>query len=160
MTISETEIHLKLKNRKRDRFVISKLKTHLSRKQWVGYTCEIRKGSNRGPTAAYIAEEGIGGSAFIDINFDLFTKEVLTDIENYIWHNCYLDYMRYMTECHTGLDINDIDFTDKKLIRYLAPFRRAWLDRDVDKCELYDGLINWWTQYVATNHYYSKKNRK
>ena len=149
MQVTTSKTKTPLKNQKTNKFVISKLKTHLSRKHWVGYTCEIRKGSNRGPTAAYIAEEGIGGSAFIDINFDLFTKEVLTDIENYIWDNCYFDYIKYMTEHHTE--------TGKKLIKYLAPFKRAWLDKDADKCEMYDGLIDWWTQYAATNHYYSKR---
>ena len=144
----------------KDKFVICKMKTHLSRKQWVGYTCEIRKGNNRGSTVAYISEEGIGGSAFIDVNFDLFTKEVLTDVENYIWDNCILDYVRYMAENHTGLDISSIDPTDRDLLTYLVPYKRAWLARDSNKCELYDGLIDWWTQYVATNHYYSKKNRK
>ena len=78
MQATQTKPKVEKQKQSQNKFVICKLKTHLSRKQWVGYTCEIRKGNNRGPTAAYIAEEGIGGSAFINVNFDLFTKEVLS----------------------------------------------------------------------------------
>jgi len=158
MQATQTKPKVEKQKQSQNKFVICKLKTHLSRKQWVGYTCEIRKGNNRGPTAAYIAEEGIGGSAFIDVNFDLFTKEVLTDIENYIWDNCILDFLKYLTECKTGLEMSSVDTTDKELIRYLVPFKKGWLAKDIDQCELYDGLIGWWTEYVATNHYYSKKS--
>ena len=145
-----------LAQRKKNKFVICKIDSRLSRKGWVSYNLEIRKGSTRGHTVAWVDQAGEGGAEHV---YGHANKEVLTEIENFIWDNCILDYVRYMAENHTGLDINSIDPTDRDLLRYLAPYKRAWLDRDTDKCEIYDGLIGWWATWVAENQYYAKKNR-
>ena len=67
---------------KKDTYTICKLDMRMSRKGWVSYGCEIRKGNSRGKTVCWVDQAGEGGSEFIDINHTLFSKDELDKIEN------------------------------------------------------------------------------
>ena len=141
---------------KKDTYTICKIDSRMSRKGWVSYGCEIRKGSSRGKTVCWVDQAGEGGSEFIDINHKLFSKDELDKIENYIYENCESLWIKNKIEEY--LIVNDLQTCssdDPKVREYLDPYIKAFKARDIENMHV-ESLIGWWTTTTAENKYYSR----
>ena len=144
-----------IKEIKKDTYTICKIDSRMSRKGWVSYGCEIRKGSSRGKTVCWVDQAGEGGSEFIDINHKLFSKDELDKIENYIYENCESLWIKNKIEEY--LMVNDLQTCtndDPKLREYLLPYKNVFINKDIDEMPV-ESLIGWWTEDTANNKYYS-----
>ena len=145
-----------IKEIKKDTYTICKIDSRMSRKGWVSYGCEIRKGSSRGKTVCWVDQAGEGGSEFIDINHKLFSKDELDKIENYIYENCESLWIKNKIEEY--LIVNDLQTCtndDPKVREYIDPYIKAFKARDIENMHV-ESLIGWWTTTTAENKYYSR----
>ena len=144
-----------IKEVKKDTYKICKISTRLSRKGWVSYSCEIRKGSSRGKTVCWVDQEGVGGSEFINVNFKLFSKDELDKIEDYIYENCLTQWIEYCTQIYLmEKQLKSVDNNDSDLREYLLPYKKAFINKDINEMHV-ESLIGWWTEDTANNKYYS-----
>ena len=141
---------------KKDTYTICKFDMRISRKGWVSYNCEIRKGSSRGKTVCWVDQTGEGGSEFIELNRKEFSKDELDKIENYIYENCGRMWIEYCTQIYLmENDLWDCNTDDPKVRAYLDPYIKAFKARDTENMHV-ESLIGWWTTTTAENKYYSR----
>ena len=142
---------------KKDTYAICKLDMRISRKGWVSYGCEIRKGSPKGgKTVCWVDQAGEGGSEFIHINHKLFSKDELDKIENYIYENCESLWIKNKIEEYLMVnDLQTCSSDDPKVREYLDPYIKAFKARDIENMHV-ESLIGWWTTTTAENKYYSR----
>jgi len=132
-------------------FKICKLKMRLSRDGFVSYNCEIRKGGSRGKTVAYVDQEGVGGSEHI---YGYEGKEALQEIKDWIWDNCRLMFLQYETQCYLLTNnLKTVRRDDPKLLDYLKPKRKAWINKEEEQVTC-DDLVGWWATTTAEDKYY------
>lgn len=123
----------------------------LSRDGFVSYNCEIRKGGSRGKTVAYVDQEGIGGSEHI---YGYEGKEALQEIKDWIWDNCRLMFLQYETQCYLLTNnLKTVRRDDPKLLDYLKPKRKAWINKEEEQVTC-DDLVGWWATTTAEDKYY------
>ena len=123
----------------------------LSRDGFVSYNCEIRKGGSRGKTVAYVDQEGVGGSEHI---YGYEGKEALQEIKDWIWDNCRLMFLQYETQCYLLTNnLKTVRRDDPKLLDYLKPKRKAWINKEEEQVTC-DDLVGWWATTTAENKYY------
>ena len=144
-----------IKEIKKDTYTICKISTRLSRDGWVSYNCEIRKGSSRGKTVCWVDQEGVGGSEFININHNLFSKDELDKIENYIFESCDTKWLLYGIQLYLmEKQLDTVNNNDPELLEYLKPHIKAFENKDIKSMHV-ESLIGWWTEQVANDKYYS-----
>jgi len=123
----------------------------LSRDGFVSYNCEIRKGGSRGKTVAYVDQEGVGGSEHI---YGYEGKEALQEIKDWIWDNCRLMFLQYETQCYLLTNnLKTVRRDDPKLLDYLKPKRKAWINKEEEQVTC-DDLVGWWATTTAEDKYY------
>ena len=123
----------------------------LSRDGFVSYNCEIRKGGSRGKTVAYVDQEGVGGSEHI---YGYEGKEALQEIKDWIWDNCRLMFLQYETQCYLLTNnLKTVRRDDPKLLDYLKPKRKAWINKEEEQVTC-DDLVGWWSTTTAEDKYY------
>ena len=123
----------------------------LSRDGFVSYNCEIREGGSRGKTVAYVDQEGVGGSEHI---YGYEGKEALQEIKDWIWDNCRLMFLQYETQCYLLTNnLKTVRRDDPKLLDYLKPKRKAWINKEEEQVTC-DDLVGWWATTTAEDKYY------
>ncbi len=140
---------------KKDTYTICKIDSRISRKGWLSYGCEIRKGSSRGKTVCWVDQAGEGGSEFININHKLFSKDELDKIENYIFESCDTKWLLYGIQLYLmDKGLETVKNNDPELLEYLKPHIKAFENKDIKSMHV-ESLIGWWTEQVANDKYYS-----
>tara|TARA_R100001082_G_scaffold91374_1_gene57967 strand:- start:551 stop:958 length:408 start_codon:yes stop_codon:yes gene_type:complete len=129
-------------------FKVSKLSMRLSKDGFVSYNCEIRKGRK---TYAYVDQEGIGGSEHI---YGHESKHTLQEVEDWIWENCKPMFLQYQTQVFLiQNNLQSVENNDPKLLEFLKPLEKAWMNKEQDKVTC-DHLVGWWATTTAENKYY------
>ena len=129
-------------------FKVSKLSMRLSKDGFVSYNCEIRKGRK---TYAYVDQEGIGGSEHI---YGHANKAALQESKDWIWENCRLMFLQYQMQVFLiQNNLQSVENDDPKLLEFLKPLRRAWMNKE-ESAVTCDNLIGWWATMTAENKYY------
>tara|TARA_R100000458_G_C8132564_1_gene146980 strand:+ start:213 stop:620 length:408 start_codon:yes stop_codon:yes gene_type:complete len=129
-------------------FKVSKLSMRLSKDGFVSYNCEIRKGRK---IYAYVDQEGIGGSEHI---YGHESKHTLQEVEDWIWENCKPMFLQYQTQVFLiENNLQSVENNDPKLLEFLKPLEKAWMNKEQDKVTC-DHLVGWWATITAENKYY------
>ena len=129
-------------------FKVSKLSMRLSKDGFVSYNCEIRKGRK---IYAYVDQEGIGGSVHI---YGHESKHTLQEVEDWIWENCKPMFVQYQTQVFLiQNNLQSVENNDPKLLEFLKPLKKAWMNKEQDKVTC-DHLVGWWATTTAENKYY------